>query len=152
MKSEMLSSPKLKRRNPLFPLRLAAIYQLIDPVKHSRAAVCCRLLRYCGTDNARCMDENRIYTTVQGDMWDSIAYHFYGDVKYIGLRQRPPIAYLTIIPIMEGRLRARLHRRPATNHCSRRRQSTQSQAESWMKSEMLFSPKLKRRNPLFQTD
>ena len=29
------------------------------------------------------MDENRIYTTVQGDMWDSIAYHFY--VKYIGL-------------------------------------------------------------------
>ena len=31
------------------------------------------------------MDENRIYTTVQGDMWDSIAYHFYGDVKYIGL-------------------------------------------------------------------
>lgn len=31
------------------------------------------------------MDENRIYTTVQGDMWDSIAYNFYGDVKYIGL-------------------------------------------------------------------
>lgn len=31
------------------------------------------------------MDENRIYTTVQGDMWDSIAYRFYGDVKYIGL-------------------------------------------------------------------
>lgn len=31
------------------------------------------------------MDENRIYTTVQGDMWDSIAYYFYGDVKYIGL-------------------------------------------------------------------
>ena len=31
------------------------------------------------------MDENRIYTTVQGDMWDSIAYQFYGDVKYIGL-------------------------------------------------------------------
>ncbi len=31
------------------------------------------------------MDENRIYTTVQGDMWDSIAYEFYGDVKYIGL-------------------------------------------------------------------
>ena len=40
------------------------------------------------------MDENRIYTTVQGDMWDSIAYQFYGDVKYIGLllqrrRRRP---------------------------------------------------------------
>ena len=31
------------------------------------------------------MDENRSYTTVQGDMWDSIAYNFYGDVKYIGL-------------------------------------------------------------------
>lgn len=31
------------------------------------------------------MDENRIYATVQGDMWDSIAYEFYGDVKYIGL-------------------------------------------------------------------
>ena len=31
------------------------------------------------------MDENRIYTTVQGDMWDSIAYEFYGDVKYVGL-------------------------------------------------------------------
>ncbi|MDD3662295.1 MAG: tail protein X [Candidatus Pacebacteria bacterium] len=31
------------------------------------------------------MNENRIYTTVQGDMWDSIAYEFYGDVKYIGL-------------------------------------------------------------------
>lgn len=31
------------------------------------------------------MDENRIYTTVQGDMWDSIAYRFYGDVKYISL-------------------------------------------------------------------
>lgn len=30
------------------------------------------------------MDENRIYTTIQGDMWDSIAYEFYGDVKYIG--------------------------------------------------------------------
>lgn len=26
-----------------------------------------------------------MYTTVQGDMWDSIAYQFYGDVKYIGL-------------------------------------------------------------------
>ena len=31
------------------------------------------------------MDENRYYTTVQGDMWDSIAYQFYGDTKYIGL-------------------------------------------------------------------
>lgn len=31
------------------------------------------------------MDENRIYITVQGDMWDSIAYHYYGDVKYISL-------------------------------------------------------------------
>lgn len=34
------------------------------------------------------MDENRYYTTVQGDMWDSIAYQFYGDVKYIGLLLR----------------------------------------------------------------
>ena len=31
------------------------------------------------------MDEKRYYTTVSGDMWDSIAYAFYGDVKYIGL-------------------------------------------------------------------
>lgn len=31
------------------------------------------------------MDEKRYYTTVSGDMWDSIAYNFYGDVKYIGL-------------------------------------------------------------------
>lgn len=31
------------------------------------------------------MDENRIYTTVQGDMWDSIAFKFYGDEKYISL-------------------------------------------------------------------
>jgi len=31
------------------------------------------------------MDEKRNYITVQGDMWDSIAYQFYGDVKYIGL-------------------------------------------------------------------
>lgn len=31
------------------------------------------------------MDKERMYTTVQGDMWDSIAYQFYGDVKYIGL-------------------------------------------------------------------
>lgn len=31
------------------------------------------------------MNEDRIYTTIQGDMWDSIAYQFYGDVKYVGL-------------------------------------------------------------------
>lgn len=31
------------------------------------------------------MDEKRYYTTVSGDMWDSIAHNFYGDVKYIGL-------------------------------------------------------------------
>lgn len=31
------------------------------------------------------MDEKRYYTTVSSDMWDSIAYAFYGDVKYIGL-------------------------------------------------------------------
>ena len=30
-------------------------------------------------------DQKRIYTTVQGDMWDSIAYKFYGDEKYIDL-------------------------------------------------------------------
>ena len=30
------------------------------------------------------MDENRMYTNVQGDMWDHIAWQFYGDVKYIG--------------------------------------------------------------------
>lgn len=31
------------------------------------------------------MNENRIYTTVQGDMWDFLAWKFYGDVKYISL-------------------------------------------------------------------
>lgn len=31
------------------------------------------------------MDENRMYTTVQGDMWDHIAWKFYGDEKYIGV-------------------------------------------------------------------
>ena len=31
------------------------------------------------------MEENRIYTKVQGYIWDSIAYQFYGDFKYIGL-------------------------------------------------------------------
>lgn len=31
------------------------------------------------------MDENRIYITVQGDMWDYIAWKFYGDETYIGL-------------------------------------------------------------------
>lgn len=31
------------------------------------------------------MSENKTYTTVQGDMWDAIAYRIYGDVKYIGL-------------------------------------------------------------------
>lgn len=31
------------------------------------------------------MDENRTYTTVQGDMWDAVAYRIYGDVKYISL-------------------------------------------------------------------
>lgn len=31
------------------------------------------------------MDEKRYYTTVSGDMWDSIAYNFYRDEKYIGL-------------------------------------------------------------------
>ena len=31
------------------------------------------------------MDENRMYTTVQGDMWDYIAWKFYGDEKYISL-------------------------------------------------------------------
>jgi len=31
------------------------------------------------------LDENRMYTTVAGDMWDYIAWQFYGDVKYISL-------------------------------------------------------------------
>lgn len=31
------------------------------------------------------MGEDTIYTTIQGDMWDYIAYKFYGDVKYISL-------------------------------------------------------------------
>ena len=42
------------------------------------------------------MDENRYYTTVQGDMWDSIAYQFYGDTKYIGLlfeNNQDPVSY-----------------------------------------------------------
>lgn len=31
------------------------------------------------------MDGGSYYTTVQGDMWDSIAHRFYGDVKYFCL-------------------------------------------------------------------
>lgn len=31
------------------------------------------------------MNDKRYYTTASGDMWDLIAYNFYGDVKYIGL-------------------------------------------------------------------
>ncbi len=31
------------------------------------------------------MDENRMYMTVQGDMWDYIAWKFYGDEKHVGL-------------------------------------------------------------------
>lgn len=34
------------------------------------------------------MNEKRVYITVQGDMWDSIAYRFYGDDKKIGLLMR----------------------------------------------------------------
>ena len=46
------------------------------------------------------MDENRIYTTVQGDMWDSIAYQFYGDVKYFGRNEG-------LYPEIAGRRRRR---------------------------------------------
>ena len=48
------------------------------------------------------MDENRIYTTVQGDMWDSIAYHFYGDVKYIGLLLQNNLDLLEIYVFSAG--------------------------------------------------
>ena len=27
----------------------------------------------------------RVYTTIQGDMWDAISYKVYGDEKYMGL-------------------------------------------------------------------
>lgn len=48
------------------------------------------------------MDENRIYTTVQGDMWDSIAYQFYGDVKYIGLLLQNNLDLLEIYVFSAG--------------------------------------------------
>lgn len=31
------------------------------------------------------MDEDRYYTTVQGDMWDYIAWKFYGNEEYVSL-------------------------------------------------------------------
>ena len=48
------------------------------------------------------MDENRYYTTVQGDMWDSIAYNFYGDVKYIGLLLQNNLDLLDIFVFSAG--------------------------------------------------
>jgi phage tail protein X len=48
------------------------------------------------------MDENRIYTTVSGDMWDSIAYKFYGDVKYIYLLLRNNPDLLDIFVFSSG--------------------------------------------------
>ena len=48
------------------------------------------------------MDENRIYTTVQGDMWDSIAYNFYGDVKYIGLLLKNNLDLLDVYVFSAG--------------------------------------------------
>ena len=79
------------------------------------------------------MDENRIYTTVQGDMWDSIAYHFYGDVKSV---------YQLIDPVKHSRAAVccRLLWYCGTDNASDHR----------MKSETLFSQKSKRRNPLYQ--
>lgn len=48
------------------------------------------------------MDENRIYTTVQGDMWDSIAYEFYGDVKYVGLLLKSNPDFLDVAVFSAG--------------------------------------------------
>ena len=48
------------------------------------------------------MDENRIYTTIQGDMWDSIAYNFYGDVKYIGLLLKNNLDLLAVYVFSAG--------------------------------------------------
>ena len=48
------------------------------------------------------MDESRIYTTVQGDMWDSIAYNFYGDVKYIGLLLKNNLDLLDVYVFSAG--------------------------------------------------
>ena len=48
------------------------------------------------------MDENRMYITVQGDMWDSIAYQFYGDVKYIGLLLQNNLDLLEIYVFSAG--------------------------------------------------
>ncbi len=31
------------------------------------------------------MKDGKTYTTIQGDMWDSISYKIYGDEKYMGL-------------------------------------------------------------------
>ena len=60
------------------------------------------------------MDENRIYTTVQGDMWDSIAYHFYGDVKYIGLLLQNNLDLLDMFFQPEQRFLFRRFRRNTT--------------------------------------
>ena len=42
------------------------------------------------------------YTTTQGDMWDSIAYNFYGDVKYIGLLLQNNLDLLDIFVFSAG--------------------------------------------------
>lgn len=48
------------------------------------------------------MDKERMYTTVQGDMWDSIAYQFYGDVKYIGLLMQNNMDMLDVYVFSAG--------------------------------------------------
>ncbi len=38
----------------------------------------------------------KTYTTIQGDMWDSIAYKLYGNEKYMGLLMRHNVDLLDI--------------------------------------------------------
>lgn len=74
------------------------------------------------------MDEKRYYTTVSGDMWDSIAYAFYGDVKYIGLLMdsNPHLLDISVFsdghsglyPGVAGRKRRRPSRMESVSHAS----------------------------------
>ncbi len=44
----------------------------------------------------------KTYTTIQGDMWDSIAYKLYGDEKYMGLLMQNNLELLDIFIFSSG--------------------------------------------------
>lgn len=46
----------------------------------------------------------RTYTTIQGDMWDSIAYKVYGNEKYMGLLMKSNLQLLDIFIFSAGTL------------------------------------------------